>query len=88
VPWPGLLIGGPHGTGFQVEETTLKPSQVWTDTYENYEHNEVAINWSTAFVYAAAVAVATQGDESAECQPDCLGEPSTGGAGGQGGAGG
>ena len=42
-PWPGLLVGGanPRATS-------------WEDKYDNYENNEVAINWSGAFIYATA----------------------------------
>jgi endoglucanase len=42
-PWPGLLVGGanPNATS-------------WKDDINAYEVNEVAINWSAAFVYATA----------------------------------
>jgi endoglucanase len=41
--WPGLLVGGANGG-----------ATTWEDKYENYEVNEVAINWSAAFIYATA----------------------------------
>lgn len=41
-PWPGYLVGGGHSaTG-------------WHDEEENYETNEIAINWQAALVYAFA----------------------------------
>jgi endoglucanase len=42
-PWPGLLVGGAHPT----------PSD-WVDESTDYRTNEVAINWSTALIYALA----------------------------------
>lgn len=79
VPWPGLLIGGPHGS---------KPEGLaWEDDPDNYQNNEIAINWNTALIYALVAAQATMNDESAECSPNCLPpEPGLGGAGGMGGA--
>jgi endoglucanase len=50
--WPGLLIGGPH-TGLQGEGREPVPEGLtWEDASDNYRHNEVAINWNTALVYA------------------------------------
>ncbi|MBN2440144.1 MAG: glycoside hydrolase family 9 protein [Spirochaetales bacterium] len=41
-PWPGYLVGGGHSeTG-------------WVDNQDNYETNEIAINWNGAFIYALA----------------------------------
>jgi len=42
-PWPGLLVGGawPKATD-------------WVDAQDNYETNEVALNWNAALVYALA----------------------------------
>jgi endoglucanase len=40
-PWPGHLVGGPNGS----------PTS-WNDDKDDYESNEVAINWTTAMVYA------------------------------------
>ena len=45
-PWPGHLVGGPNGG----------PTS-WTDDKESYTTNEVAINWTTAMVYALAAAM-------------------------------
>lgn len=87
-PWPGLLIGGPHSHPFGQENSDVPPALTWSDTYENYLHNEVAINWSTALAYAL-VAVQAADEDSDPCD-GCLGD-GTGGAGGSssvGGAGG
>jgi endoglucanase len=80
VPWPGLLIGGPHGEAPE--------GLAWEDDSENYQNNEIAINWNTALIYSLIAAEATKNDKSADCAPDCL--PPTenmGGAGGMGGSG-
>jgi endoglucanase len=42
-PWPGNLVGGPNGG-----------PTAWVDDKGNYTTNEVAINWTTAMVYALA----------------------------------
>lgn len=75
-PWPGLLVGGPHGGDV--------PAMNWEDEYENYEHNEIAINWNTALVYALVAAIGTRQDVGDGCGGPC----EMGGAGGVGGAGG
>ena len=82
-PWPGLLIGGPHAQGQSDPLAQDYPALAWTDEAANYWHNEIAINWSTAMAYALVAALATRGDETAACQPDCLVDPGVGGAGGQ-----
>lgn len=41
-PWPGYIVGGGHS------------ATDWVDIEESYSHNEVAINWQAAFVYALA----------------------------------
>ena len=43
-PWPGLVVGGPNGA-----------ADAYADNYENYQANEVAINWVTPMIFAAAV---------------------------------
>jgi endoglucanase len=49
-PWPGLLVGGANDTA-----RMLSPSDFnWTDDENQYEVNEIAINWVTPFVYATA----------------------------------
>ena len=39
-PWPGYLVGGGHS------------ATDWIDDQESYSHNEIAINWQAALVYA------------------------------------
>lgn len=41
-PWPGYIVGGGHS------------ATDWVDVEESYSHNEVAINWQAALVYALA----------------------------------
>jgi len=41
-PWPGYIVGGGH------------KATDWIDVQESYSHNEVAINWQAALVYALA----------------------------------
>lgn len=41
-PWPGYIVGGGHS------------ATDWIDVEESYSHNEVAINWQAALVYALA----------------------------------
>lgn len=49
-PWPGLLVGGAND-----QSRMLGPSDFnWTDNENQYEVNEIAINWVTPFVYATA----------------------------------
>lgn len=80
VPWPGLLIGGPHGS--------TPEGLAWEDDPDNYQNNEIAINWNTALIYALIAAQATHADDSDACWPDCVApEPGMGGAGGMGGGG-
>ncbi len=55
-PWPGLLVGGPHGSPFPDAGKAVLPALTWTDESNNYMHNEVAINWNTALVYALVAA--------------------------------
>jgi endoglucanase len=39
-PWPGYIVGGGHS------------ATDWVDEQESYSHNEIAINWQAALVYA------------------------------------
>ena len=41
-PWPGYLVGGGHS------------ATDWVDLEESYSHNEIAINWQGALVFALA----------------------------------
>jgi len=89
-PWPGLLIGGPHGQGADERGTTdINPALDWQDISGNYYHNEIAINWNTALVYALVATLATENDETAACWPDdCFEVPDATGPDGAGGMGG
>lgn len=87
-PWPGLLIGGPHDQGAEERGTTdILPALDWQDVPSNYYHNEIAINWNSALIYALIAALATQDGETASCWPDdCYTQPpQPDGAGGLGG---
>lgn len=41
-PWPGYIVGGGHS------------ATDWVDEWKSFSHNEVAINWQAALVYALA----------------------------------
>ncbi len=59
IPWPGLLVGGPHGQVFSESGgggEGVPPALTWADDPTDYMHNEIAINWNTALVYALAAA--------------------------------
>lgn len=92
-PWPGLVVGGPQGRPWGAPESDMTPvGLTWGDVYEDYEHNEIAINWSTGMAYALAAAIGSRSDVSDVC-PDgmCPENPrpdsGAGGAGGGGGSG-
>jgi endoglucanase len=46
-PWPGYLIGGPH-----------PKASNWKDSQDEYQTNEIAINWNGALIYALAAELA------------------------------
>lgn len=70
LPWPGLLIGGPHGDG-DVPGHPL-PAMNWADAPGDYWHNEIAINWNTALTYAL---IALLGTSESEIGPDGQADP-------------
>lgn len=45
-PWPGYLVGG-----------AWPGAKDWTDDQENYQTNEIAINWNSALIYALAASL-------------------------------
>jgi endoglucanase len=49
-PWPGLLVGGSHD-----EQDPAKRATSWTDNSNDAPTNEIALNWNSAMIYAAAV---------------------------------
>jgi endoglucanase len=57
VPWPGLLVGGPHKDGKDPKATRnpdLPAGKFWFDEAADYYVNEIAINWNAALIYALA----------------------------------
>lgn len=89
-PWPGLLIGGPHDQGSEERGTSNVVAALdWQDKASNYFHNEIAINWNTALIYALVATLATKDGQTDSCWPDdCYTIPeSPDGAGGAGGGG-
>jgi endoglucanase len=55
-PWPGLLVGGANPTS-----SVSNPSDVdWVDNANDYDLNEIAINWNGALVYALAALASGQ----------------------------
>jgi endoglucanase len=57
VPWPGLLVGGPHKDANDPSATRnpdLPAGTFWFDASSNYYVNEIAINWNAALIYALA----------------------------------
>jgi endoglucanase len=87
-PWPGLLVGGPHSGGLTPPVTI--PALKWQDASDDYNHNEIAINWNTALAYALTMVLGAETDPGpcavlgagGSCSID---EP-TGGLGGLGGS--
>ena len=49
-PWPGLLVGGANPDA----DPMAPPGATWKDSADMYNVNEVAINWNSALIYAAA----------------------------------
>jgi MYXO-CTERM domain-containing protein len=52
-PWPGLLVGGGNNTSTQAAGNKNGATN-WIDDVNDYELNEVAINWNAPLVYALA----------------------------------
>jgi endoglucanase len=52
-PWPGLLVGGGNNTSNQAAGNKNGATN-WIDDVNDYELNEVAINWNAPLVYALA----------------------------------
>jgi endoglucanase len=51
-PWPGLLVGG--GNNGSKQGSSTNGAINWIDDVNDYELNEVAINWNAPLVYALA----------------------------------
>lgn len=57
VPWPGLLVGGPHKNSRDPnakKHADLPAGRFWFDESSDYYVNEIAINWNAALIYALA----------------------------------
>ena len=52
-PWPGLLVGGGNNTSTQAAGNKNGATN-WIDDVNDYELNEVAINWNAPLTYALA----------------------------------
>lgn len=50
-PWPGLLVGGANHDEATVN---LPAALTWRDSKDDYQVNEIAINWVAPFIYATA----------------------------------
>jgi endoglucanase len=50
-PWPGLLVGGANNDQATAD---LPAALTWRDNSDDYQVNEIAINWVAPFVYATA----------------------------------
>jgi endoglucanase len=53
-PWPGYLVGGGNNTSTQAPNSNKNGATNWTDDVNDYELNEVAINWNAPLTYALA----------------------------------
>jgi endoglucanase len=50
VAWPGLMVGGANPDA----DRNVLPALTWKDNADDYDLNEVAINWNAPLIYAAA----------------------------------
>ena len=50
-PWPGLVVGGANN---QPTVVTQRNDYNWVDNANDYDVNEIAINWNTPFIFATA----------------------------------
>ncbi len=89
-PWPGLLVGGGNNTSTQAPGSNKNGATNWTDDVNDYELNEVAINWNAPLTYALAsfldAYTSPTNSDAAVTPTDASG--GTGGSTGTGGAGG
>ncbi|HEX5099413.1 MAG TPA: glycoside hydrolase family 9 protein [Polyangiaceae bacterium] len=52
-PWPGLLVGGSFAQNSMMG-AGMYPADQWVDDSNNFQTNEVAINWNAPLIYALA----------------------------------
>ena len=91
-PWPGLLVGGGNNTSTQAADNKNGATN-WIDDVNDYELNEVAINWNAPLTYALAGFLAPStgsagGDASVPQSDDANATGGSGGSAASGGAGG
>ena len=90
-PWPGLLVGGGNNTSTQAPNSNKNGATNWTDDVNDYELNEVAINWNAPLTYALASfldAYTGPGTSTDAAVPPADANRGAGGSAGAGGAGG
>jgi len=87
-PWPGYLVGGGNNTSTQAPNSNKNGATNWTDDVNDYELNEVAINWNAPLTYALASFLDAY--TGAATQPDAAipRADASGGSGGSSGSGG
>jgi hypothetical protein len=90
-PWPGLLVGGGNNTSTQAAGNKNGATN-WIDDVNDYELNEVAINWNAPLTYALAgfldSSTGPAGGDAAVSQSDTNATGGSGGSAGSGGSGG
>ncbi len=90
-PWPGLLVGGGNNTSTQAPNGNKNGATNWTDDVNDYELNEVAINWNAPLTYALASFLDADTGSTTNSDAAIVPADASGGAGGNlasGGAGG
>jgi endoglucanase len=87
-PWPGYLVGGGNNTSTQAPNSNKNGATNWTDDVNDYELNEVAINWNAPLTYALASFLDAY--TGSGTTPDAAIQPAdaSGGTGGSSGSGG
>jgi len=87
-PWPGYLVGGGNNTSTQAPNSNKNGATNWTDDVNDYELNEVAINWNAPLTYALASFLDAY--PGSGTTPDAAIQPTdaSGGTGGSSGSGG
>ena len=86
-PWPGLLVGGGNNTSTQAAGNKNGATN-WIDDVNDYELNEVAINWNAPLTYALAGFLDPSTGPAGDAAVPQADANSAGGAGGAAGSGG
>ena len=87
-PWPGLLVGGGNNTSTQAPNSNKNGATNWTDDVNDYELNEVAINWNAPLTYALASFLDATTGSSTNLDAAITSDDARSGTGGSTGAGG